>query len=118
VVVFTEKADTARGWVEQVLPTLRKNNTPLVMAVSAQAEPMVQPYYETSPKQVSGMISGLAGFAAYESITGQTGPARSYWDAYSAGMLVAAGLFLLGGLMYGGLALFSSRKPDKGEGAE
>lgn len=118
VVVFTEKADTARGWVEQVLPTLRKNNTPLVMVVSAQAEPMVQPYYETSPKQISGMIPGLAGFAAYESITGQTGPARSYWDAYNAGMLAAAGLFLLGGLMYGGMGLISSRKRDKGEGAE
>jgi hypothetical protein len=118
VVVFTEKADTARGWVEQVLPTLRKKNTPLVMVVSAQAEPMLQPYYETNPKQISGMISGLTGFAAYESITGQTGPARSYWDAYNAGMLAAASLFLLGGLMYGGIVLFSPRKRDKDEGAE
>ncbi len=118
VVVFTEKADTARGWVEQVQPTLRKNNTPLVMVVSAQAEPMVRPYYETSPKQVGGMLSGLASFAAYESITGQTGLARTYWDAYGAGMLAAAGLFLLGGLMYGGMAVFTPRKRAEGEGAE
>ncbi len=109
VIVFTENADTARGWVEQVQPTLRKNNTPLLMVVSAQAEPMVQPYYETNPKQIAGMISGLAGFAAYESITGQTGLARTYWDAYSGGMLAAAGLLILGGLMYGGYGcVFSS----------
>jgi hypothetical protein len=118
VVVFTEKADTARGWIEQVQPTLSKNDTPLVMVVSAQAEPMVRPYYETTPQQVNGMISGLAGFAAFESITDQAGPARGYWDAYGAGMLVAAGLLLLGGLMYGGLAVFSPRKRPQGESVE
>jgi hypothetical protein len=118
VIVFTEKADTARGWVEQVQPTLRKNNTPLLMVVSAQAEPMVKPYYETNPKQIAGMISGLAGFAAYDSITGQTGLARRYWDAYGGGMLAAAGLLILGGFLYGGMAVFAPRKRAKGEGAE
>ncbi len=116
-VVFTEKAETARGWVEQVQPTLQKNNVPLVMVVSAQAEPMVRPYYETSPRQVAGMISGLASFAAYDSLRGQTGLARTYWDAYGAGMLAAAGLLLLGGLSYGGIALFTPRKRAESEGA-
>jgi hypothetical protein len=118
VMVFTENADTARSWVEQVQPTLRTNNTPLLMVLSAQAEPMVRPYYETSPKQVAGMISGLAGFAAYDSITGQAGQARTYWDAYGGGMLAAAGLLILGGLMYGSMAVFSPRKRTKDEAAK
>jgi hypothetical protein len=118
VVVLTEKADAARGWIEQVGPTLQKNNTPLLMLVSAQAEPMVLPYYETNPKQVDGMVSGMAGFAAYESVAGRTGLARSYWDAYGGGMLAGAGLLILGGLMYGGMLVFSPRKRTKGEGVE
>lgn len=118
VVVFTEKADTARNWVEQAQPTLRAKNVPLLMVVSAQAEPMVLPYYETTPKQVSGMISGLPGFAAYENISGQSGLSRTYWDAFGSGMLVAAGLLILGGLLYGGIAGFSQQKRAEGEGGE
>lgn len=118
VVVFTEKADTARSWVEQVQPTLHTKNVPLLMVVSAQAEPMVLPYYETTPKQVSGMIAGLPGFAAYESLSGQAGSARTYWDAFGSGMLVAAGLLILGGLLYGAIAGFSQQKRAEGEGGE
>jgi hypothetical protein len=97
LVVATENPDTARYWIEQVQPKLGGN--PLVMVVSAQAEPMVRPYYEADPKQVQGLVSGLAAGASYEAMSGQWGMAGAYWSAFSAGMLVAGLLMLAGGLV-------------------
>jgi hypothetical protein len=113
VMVLTENPDTARSWIEQVQPVLGAASKPMLMVLSAQAEPMVRPYYETDPKQVSGMISGLAGGAAFESISGGEGVARLYWDAFGVGLVVAAALILLGGIASLAMALFS--KPDKSE---
>jgi hypothetical protein len=114
VMVLTENPDTARSWIEQVQPALGAAGKPMLMVLSAQAEPMVRPYYETNPKQVNGMISGLAGGAAFESISGMEGVARLYWDAFGTGLVIAAALMLLGGIASLVLALIS--KPDTSEG--
>jgi hypothetical protein len=114
VMVLTENPDTARSWIEQVQPVLGAAGKPLLMVLSAQAEPMVRPYYETNPKQVNGMISGLAGGAAFESISGREGIVRLYWDAFGTGLVIAAALMLLGGIASLALALIS--KPDVNEG--
>jgi hypothetical protein len=111
VIILTENPDTARSWIEQVQPTIGLANKPLLMVLSAQAEPMVRPYYETDPRQVSGMISGLAGGAAFESILGRVGQSRLYWDAFGTGLVIAVGLILVGGLVSLVLALLS--KPQK-----
>ncbi|MEW5872400.1 MAG: hypothetical protein AB1894_24260 [Chloroflexota bacterium] len=95
VIVATEKPETARAWIEQVQPRL--GGTPLMMIVSAQAEPIVRPYYEAHPKQVQGIVSGLAGGMAYESSIVRSGNAHVYWAAFSIGMLVAVILILIGG---------------------
>jgi hypothetical protein len=113
VMVMTENPDVARSWIEQVQPFLGTVDKPMLMVLSAQAEPMVRPYYETDPRQVNGMISGLAGGAAFESISGAEGGARLYWDAFGAGLIIAAALILLGGIASLVLALLS--KSDKSE---
>lgn len=97
-VLLTDNPETARNWIEQVEPYLRRNS--LVVVTSAQAEPFIRPYYENpdpSQRQVEGLLVGLRGGAAYEQNQGQLGIARFYWDAYSLGLLVAVLLIVLGG---------------------
>ncbi|MGE5222508.1 MAG: hypothetical protein ACM3PY_08730, partial [Omnitrophica WOR_2 bacterium] len=117
VMVLTEKPETARNWIEQVQPFLQAKKTPLLMVTSAQAEPMVRPYYESSPRQVNGLVSGLAGAAAYETLTGRPSTARTYWDSFGAGLLAAEILILIGGIIYIVIALVSPRKKTESEAA-
>ncbi len=98
VVLITTDPDTARAWIEQVEPHLQQ--TPFLAVVSAQAEPMVRPYFGTQPDaQVNGIVSGLNGAAAYEVAVGRPNLGRVYWDAYSVGLIVAVGAILVGGLV-------------------
>lgn len=119
VVVITENPEIARVWIEQVQPALQPSNaqdvqTPLVMVVSAQAEPLVLPYFESSPRQLSGLVAGLAGGVAYESKTSQAGLAGAAWDAFGVGLLVAVVLLSFGGLISAIMALVAkSKKPDR-----
>ena len=117
VAVLTDNADKARAWIEQVQPSLEE--TPLVMVVSAQAEPMVRPYYYSSEKQVQGLVVGLAGSAAYENahrdLMSGSGPARQYWDAFSYSLLVAAILVAVGVLISLTASGIAARKQSVGE---
>ncbi len=97
VVVAVENPDRARFWVEQLSPRLK--GTPLVMIVSAQAEPLIRPYYDAAPAQVQGLVSGLLGATAYEAATVQNGAASLYWTPFNIGLLVAVLLMFLGGVM-------------------
>ncbi len=94
-IVITDDPDTARSWIEQVQPALRRNS--LVMIVSAQAEPLMLPYYESSEQQVSGMVTGLVGAAAYEARQGRSLLAGQYWNSFGFGILVAQALIFFGG---------------------
>jgi hypothetical protein len=59
---------------------------------------MLQPYYASG--QISGLVSGLYGGALFEQYNaGRPGTARTYWDAYGIGMLLAMALILGGGLL-------------------
>lgn len=102
VLVITDDPDTARGWIEQIQPLLRDPISPQVetyfaMVVSAQAEPLVYPYYLTSPKQVDGLVSGVTGGAYYENVINQDILARKYWDAFSAGLSITIAIIVIGG---------------------
>ena len=110
VVVVTENPQTARAWIEQVRPSMR--DVPLVMVTSAQAEPLVRPYYDAVPQQVQGMISGLAGGLAYENLTGRSGAAGAYWNAFGLGLAVAGALIIIGGIFNAGLALYARSKEN------
>jgi hypothetical protein len=98
-IIVTDNADFARAWIEQTtfapdpIPAI-----PFVAISSAQAAPMIQPYYAS--KQINGLVSGLYGGALVEQNNGgRPGTARTYWDAYSIGMLLAMVLILAGGLL-------------------
>jgi hypothetical protein len=95
MILITDNADSARVWIEQT--TAMRGAIPFVVISSAQAAPMIQPYYAS--QQISGVVGGLYGGAVYEqNNAGRPGTARNYWDAYSIGMLLAMALILGGGL--------------------
>ncbi len=95
VILMTDNADSARAWVEQTASM--RGSVPFVVISSAQASPMIQPYYSSG--QVNGLVSGLYGGALFEqNNAGRPGTARKYWDAYSISMLVAMAFMVIGGL--------------------
>ncbi|MCE7858740.1 MAG: hypothetical protein DYG86_03005 [Chloroflexi bacterium CFX2] len=103
IVLITDDADAARSWIEQT--ETARGVVPIVAISSAQAAPMIQPYYDSG--QVAGIISGLYGGAIVERQynNGRPGLARNYWDAYSLGMLLALVFTLGGGFVQLGLGL-------------
>lgn len=96
IILVTDSAEAARAWVEQTEDVRAAAPIPIIVVASAQAAPMIQPYYESG--QVTGMVSGLYGGALVEGQynNGSPGTARVYWDAYSIGMFIAM-IFVLGG---------------------
>jgi hypothetical protein len=102
LILITDNADAARAWIEQTESA--RGNVPFVIVSSAQAAPMIQPYYES--RQIHGLVSGLYGGALFEGQNaGRPGFARAYWDAYSLGVLLAMLLVVGGGLWNFALAL-------------
>jgi hypothetical protein len=94
-IVLTDNPDTGRMWIEQTTGKLQRKS--MLMVVSAQAAPMIRPYYNSG--QVQGMVSGLAGGALYEATNQRAGGNASvYWDAYGAGMIAAELLIAIGGV--------------------
>jgi hypothetical protein len=87
------------------------------MVVSAQAEPLVRPYYEGNPKQVQGMVVGLVGGTSYERALNHPGSARKYWDSYSLALLLSAVLMILLGAANAISGLVDSRRKAKRETA-
>jgi hypothetical protein len=108
VIVATENPENARSWIEQVQPGLK--GTPLILVVSAQAEPLIRPYFEAIPQQIQGLISGLAGGVSYQSQISKNGQSSVYWPSYSIGMMFAGILIVIGGLINLGFAYVDRRK--------
>jgi hypothetical protein len=104
ILILTDDVEKGRNWVEQSTQALSDSNTPLLMAVSAQVEPMIYPYYDSG--QVDGLVSGLSGGATYERLKvakgleqEQDGLAREYWDSYSVGLFLAEILIAVGAMV-------------------
>ena len=79
--------------------------TPLVMVLSAGAEPLVRPYFEAQEqfpgeRRVDGILSGLPAAVSYELQNTRPGVALERWNPFGSGML-AAELILLAGAGYG-----------------
>jgi hypothetical protein len=79
----------------------------MLMVISAQAEPMIRPYYDSG--QLKGLVSGLAGGRAYGQATQRPGPAGAYWDAFSAGML-AAEIMIVVGAVWSAISAWRERR--------
>lgn len=102
VIVLTDHAESGRMWVEQLYARNRADPTffsvqPVLFAASAQAAPMLLPYYDS--QQITGMVSGLSDAARYEFVNNtRPGIARRYWDSFGAGLLLATAAIVLGSL--------------------
>jgi hypothetical protein len=108
VFLLTDHSESARTWVEQFEAMKQTDPTmasiPLVAVASAQTGPMLQPY--TDSRQISGMLSGLPNAVRYEFLNGnRPGTARTYWDAFGVGMMMAVFLIVIGSLwsVYAGI---------------
>ncbi len=108
VAVITADSESARVWAEQARPNM--GDTPLVVVLSAGAEPLVRPYFEASDRTIGGILSGLPAAVAYELRNGRPGLAQERWDAFGSVML-AAELVLLAGVGYGLLIWWRGRSP-------
>ncbi len=118
VLVITDDPTTAGSWIEQVQPYLvdkdnAENSVPFTMVISAQAKPLVFPYYDISPKQVSALVSGLSGGASYETINVRDNIASQYWDGFGNGLSVTIAVVLFGGLFSLIQGLRNSRKKTR-----
>jgi hypothetical protein len=69
----------------------------LLIVTSAQAEPLIRPYFESSPAQVQGLIAGLTGGIAYARTFGNT-QVNGEWDAFSAGITISVLILLVGSI--------------------
>ena len=96
ILVITDNPDIAQSWIEQVEPRIQ--DTPLITVVSAQAEPILQPYVGGEDAQVRGMVSGVIGGTAYEQVTGKDNVGRTYWDALNFSLMTAIAAILIGGI--------------------
>ncbi|MFO3795673.1 MAG: hypothetical protein ACK8QZ_00040, partial [Anaerolineales bacterium] len=90
VILVTDNAENARTWIEQTTPW----NITLLVVSTARSAPILLPYFYAG--QVEGMIGSLNAAAAYEQNNGLPGLARLYRDAYSAGLLLALILGIIG----------------------
>ncbi len=109
IVVLTDDADTGRIWVEQMTAANLHGQIPLVMVVSAQAEPMMRPYYDS--RQLDGLVSGLAGARFYEQrVSLPVETAGPYWSAFSLGLLLIVMAIAVGG-SWSAVQAWRSRKP-------
>jgi len=107
VTVITAGTETARVWAEQAKNYM--GQTPLVMVLSAGAEPMVRPYYEAREPRVNGILTGLPAATAYERRMGREGLAAQRWNAFGTAML-ASEFILAAGIAYGLMQWWMARQ--------
>jgi hypothetical protein len=112
-ILLTDNSDTGRNWIEQVGPRL--GNTPMIMIVSTQAEPLMRPYFNSG--QLKGLVSGLADAKIYEQSDNRPGLAHLYWSSFSVGTLVAALLIVIGAIWNAVTGWRARRRRNPGEEA-
>jgi hypothetical protein len=96
IILITDSADAGRTWIEQAGPL--RGSAQFVVISSAQAGPLLQPYYASG--QINGLASGLYDAAVLEqNNAGRPGYARRYWDAYSLGLVLIL-VLLVGGALW------------------
>jgi hypothetical protein len=106
IILITDRAETARAWVEQTHG--KRGDHPFLVVSSAQSAPMIQPYLLSG--QINGLVTGLHDGAAFEQKMLADGSASRYWDAYNLSILVACVMIVIGGLWNFVLGLRSRRQ--------
>ncbi|MFZ5878121.1 MAG: hypothetical protein ACOY0R_02005, partial [Chloroflexota bacterium] len=93
IILITDSAEAGRAWIEQAGPL--RGSAQFVVISSAQAGPLLQPYYASG--QINGLASGLHDAAVLElNNAGRPGTARRYWDAYTLSLTLALALLVVG----------------------
>jgi hypothetical protein len=115
LIILSDNADGGRMWIEQTSSSI--GLTPIIMAISTQAQPMLLPYYDSG--QIKGLVTGLAGGEAYGQNflrpDTQAGLSQPYWNSFSTGTLVAEILIFIGALV-GLIAGLLDRRKKSGVG--
>lgn len=94
ILVITDSLEGGRTWIEQAGPPWYTGRAFVVIS-SAQAGPMLQPYYSSG--QINGLVSGLFDAAVMEqNNAGRPGLARRYWDAFNLGLALTVILIAVG----------------------
>lgn len=110
VAVITAGPENARTWVEQAPDWM--DGKPLVMILSAGAEPLVRPYYESTEPQVQGILTGMPAAVGYEIYINnnfdnvQSHLVENKWDAFGFGMFAVLLILLVGGMYGAGVRLW------------
>lgn len=108
IMVITDDPNTAKTWIEQV--KTRLGGTPLTMVVSAQVEPLIQPYFRSSPRMLDGYVAGVIDSMNYEQLSARPNLASKIWLPFNIGIIISVGIIFIGGLANGVLSLFSQRR--------
>lgn len=95
LIIMTDNSDTGRLWIEQTNTAI--GDTPFLMILSAQAEPMIRPYLDAG--QIQGLVTGLAGGKVYEQSYATPFQARVYWDSFGFGILSIVVFISIGSLV-------------------
>lgn len=115
IIIATEDTDKARNWIEQL--TSYATPAPIIMAVSAQVEPVVAPYFHASPSKIQGIIPGLAGAMAYESVAYHPGGIIQTYTPFSIVGLLAVIMILFGSVFNGFATVISlQQKQERNRG--
>jgi hypothetical protein len=109
LVILTDNADSSRAWIEQTQSFI--GDMPILMVISAQAEPMIRPYYDSG--QIQGLVTGLAGGKTVEQSFESGGLARRYWDSFGTGTFTAVILIVAGGVVGASLAWRNRKKEEE-----
>lgn len=94
LILITDNPEFTRSWVEQIDRAGISINT--LAVVSAQAAPLLQPYYDSG--QIDGYISGMVGALSYELLRSQPGSATIRFNVYQVSLLIAALIVMVGGI--------------------
>jgi len=112
LLLVTDSADLARAWIEQ--STGLRGTAVLVVIASAQAAPLIQPYFQSG--QIDGLVSGMQDGASLETRSSGTGSAKAYWNIYTLGMLLSAAV-LMGAALWNVLRALQGRASGGAPGA-
>lgn len=97
IIVLTGERESLLNWIEQVGTA---TEIPLVVGTTQALAPVVQPYFGSG--QVTGVIAGLPGAAAYEqTLTGQAGPVGRQLQAQLLAQLLIIIFLVIGAAYYG-----------------
>ncbi len=94
VLILSDSFEGAQVWIEQLSSLMPE--APLNLLLTAQAGPMLVPYWESG--QVNGMAAGLSEAAGLERALSDGDAASSRWGAYQTGLLILIAVLVVGAI--------------------